>query len=112
MYREINASNALEPQITERCIYVKGFDVDHCLSSSLYFHCITSGKVSDYADIKYKGVMDMDISAALKEIRKNKHLLTTQQMRTLKGQVISGDIDGAMRGLDKLMNRIAIGGDK
>lgn len=54
----------------------------------------------------------MDIQAALKEIRKNKHLLTTQQMRTLKGQVISGDIAGAMKGLNKLIGRFALDGDK
>lgn len=44
----------------------------------------------------------MDVQMAVKEIRKYKHLLTTQQMRTLKGQVLSGNIDGAMRGLNKL----------
>lgn len=53
----------------------------------------------------------MDIQAALKEIRKNKQLLTTQQMRTLKGQVISGDVDGAMKGLRKLLSRFALDGD-
>lgn len=53
----------------------------------------------------------MDTQAALKEIRKRKHLLSTQEMRTLKGQVLSGDIAGAMRGLDKLMRRLAVGGD-
>ena len=47
----------------------------------------------------------MDIQAALKKIRQNKHLLTTQQMRTLKGQILNGDMDGAMRGLNKLLNR-------
>ena len=54
----------------------------------------------------------MDIQAALKEIRKNKRLLTTQQMRTLQGQVISGDIDGAMKGMNKLLRRFALDGDK
>lgn len=54
----------------------------------------------------------MDVGAALKEIRKYKRMLTTQQMRTLKGQVISGDVDGAMRGLNKLIGRFALGGDK
>lgn len=54
----------------------------------------------------------MDIKAALKEIRKNKHLLTTQQMRTLKGQVISGDVDGAMKGMNKIMRRFALDGDR
>lgn len=50
----------------------------------------------------------METQNALKEIRKNKRLLTTQQMRTLKGQVLAGDIAGAMRGLDKLISRFAL----
>lgn len=54
----------------------------------------------------------MDVQAALKEIRKNKQLLTTQQMRTLKGQVLSGDVDGAMKGMNKLLRRFALDGDK
>lgn len=54
----------------------------------------------------------MDISTALKQIRMNKHYLTTQQMRTLKGQVLAGDVDGAMRGLNKLIGRIVTGGDR
>lgn len=51
------------------------------------------------------------VQDALKQIRKNKQLLSTQQMRTLKGQVLAGDIAGAMRGLDKLISRITNGGD-
>ena len=54
----------------------------------------------------------MDIQAAIKEIRKNKHLLTTQQMRTLKGQVLSGNIEGAMKGMNKLLRRFALDGDR
>lgn len=51
------------------------------------------------------------VQEALKKIRMNKQLLSTQQMRTLKGQVLAGDIAGAMRGLDKLIGRITDGGD-
>lgn len=53
----------------------------------------------------------MDIQTALNEIRKYRELLTTQQIRTLKGQVLSGDTDGAMRGLDKLIKRALLFGD-
>ena len=53
----------------------------------------------------------VDTQAALKRIRRYKPLLTTQQMRTLKGQVLSGDIEGAMRGLDKLIKRSLLFGD-
>lgn len=53
----------------------------------------------------------MDVQTALNEIRKYRELLTTQQIRTLKGQVLSGDTDGAMRGLDKLIKRALLFGD-
>ena len=33
--------------------------------------------------------------------------LTKQQYKTLKGQIIAGDIDGAMRGLQKLLGRVS-----
>lgn len=47
----------------------------------------------------------------LKEIKKYRKTISTQQMRTLRGQVLAGDIAGAMRGLDKLIGRAATGGD-
>lgn len=53
----------------------------------------------------------MDAQTAMNEIRKYRELLTTQQERTLKGQVLSGDIEGAMRGLDKLIRRALLFGD-
>ena len=54
----------------------------------------------------------MDVNTAMKEIRKHRKLLSTQQMRTLKGQVLSGDVDAAMKGLHKLMGRLALDGDR
>ncbi len=54
----------------------------------------------------------MDVGTALKEIRKHRKLLSTQQMRTLKGQVLSGDIEAAMKGLYKLMGKINWDGDR
>lgn len=53
----------------------------------------------------------MVIQTAMNEIRKYRKLLTVQQMRTLKGQVLSGDVEGAMRGLDKLIKRALLFGD-
>lgn len=32
--------------------------------------------------------------------------LTKQQYKTLKGQIIAGDIDGAMKGLRKILGRV------
>ena len=35
----------------------------------------------------------------------NKHNLTCQQFRTIKGQAFAGDIAGAKKGLNKLLER-------
>jgi hypothetical protein len=40
---------------------------------------------------------------ALIRLKGARHHLTTQQYRTLRGQVLAGDPDGAMRGLRKLL---------
>lgn len=53
----------------------------------------------------------VDTQAALRRIRRYKPLLTAQQKRTLKGQVLSGNVEGAMRGLDKLIKRALLFGD-
>lgn len=53
----------------------------------------------------------MDVQTALNVIRKYREQLTTQQIRTLKGQVLSGDTEGAMRGLNKLVKRALLFGD-
>ena len=42
---------------------------------------------------------------ALGRLLAAKRLLTRQQYKTLKGQILSGDADGAMRGLAKLTNK-------
>lgn len=41
----------------------------------------------------------------MKILRNSRKFLTRQQYKTLKGQVLSGDIDGALRGLQTLFNR-------
>lgn len=43
---------------------------------------------------------------AMMLIRENKNNLTPQQMRTLKGQCRAGDIDGAMKGLHRILRRL------
>lgn len=40
----------------------------------------------------------------LKKLR-SEMIINTQQMRTLKGQYLSGDKDGAIKGLKKLIRR-------
>ena len=42
-------------------------------------------------------------AGALIRIKNARHLLTLQQYRTLRSQVLAGDPDGAMRGLRKLL---------
>lgn len=36
---------------------------------------------------------------------RNKRMINTQQMRTLKGQYLSGDEEGAIKGTKKLVRR-------
>ena len=40
---------------------------------------------------------------ALMQVKGARHALTAQQYRTLKGQVLAGDPDGALRGLRKIL---------
>lgn len=46
---------------------------------------------------------------ALRILRSAKRYLTTQQYKTIRGQVLAGDPDGAMKGLRKIMNSRAGG---
>ena len=51
--------------------------------------------------------MDMmskvEIRSVLIGIKSARRYLTNQQYRTLRGQALSGDLDGALRGLSKIM---------
>lgn len=47
--------------------------------------------------------MDAIDTRALGTLRNYKPQLTRQQFLTLKGQILAGDADGAMRGLKKLL---------
>lgn len=46
-------------------------------------------------------------TGALMLLRNTKHRLTKQQFRTLRGQILAGDPDGAMKGLRNLLQRRA-----
>lgn len=39
------------------------------------------------------------------KLKKHKNILTKQQYKTIKGQILVGDTNGAMKGLNKLLNR-------
>ena len=43
------------------------------------------------------------IDAALLQIKGARPHLTPQQYRTLRGQVLAGDVDGALKGLRKIL---------
>lgn len=45
-----------------------------------------------------------DRNAAM-NLKASRSKLTKQQYRTLKGQILAGDPDGAMKGLTKLLGR-------
>ena len=44
-----------------------------------------------------------DISEALKRLKELRGTISTQQLRTIKGQIIAGDICGAEKGLRRLL---------
>lgn len=42
---------------------------------------------------------------ALSRLGEHRSKLSRQQLKTLRGQILSGNIDGAMRGLDKILKQ-------
>lgn len=46
------------------------------------------------------------IREALKALRRARPNLTVQQYKTIKGQITSGDLQGAARGLNKILDRL------
>ena len=51
------------------------------------------------------GTATMKIDAALRAIKANAGSLTRQQIKTLRGQALSGDADGALKGLERILRR-------
>lgn len=49
--------------------------------------------------------MKTELTEFMKMLICNKHNLTRQQFRTIKGQAFAGDIVGAKKGLNKLLKR-------
>lgn len=47
----------------------------------------------------------MELSNFIKKLKSNSPILTRQEFRTLKGQAINGDLIGAKKGLEKLIER-------
>lgn len=44
-------------------------------------------------------------TGALYQLKTCRRVLTPQQYRTLRGQILAGDAEGAARGLEKIMER-------
>lgn len=57
----------------------------------------------DWNERVRKAKMNKQEREAYWELGKHRAELTRQQFRTLKGQIFSGDVEGAMRGLERMM---------
>ena len=42
---------------------------------------------------------------AMARLKRYKHRLRPQQYKTIRGQILEGDIDGALRGIQKLLTK-------
>ena len=51
--------------------------------------------------------MNFKLNSFLKKLKNSRPYLSKQQYRTIKGQALSGDIDGAEKGLNLLLRRCA-----
>lgn len=49
-----------------------------------------------------------DTRAAMLELKRYKKFLTRQEMRTIRGQILSGDVTAAMKGMDKILRRLGV----
>lgn len=64
--------------------------------------------IKDHKNYGQSAVVD---KKALGRLLANKNKLTRQQYKTLKGQILNGDADGALRGLEKLTKVASINED-
>jgi hypothetical protein len=46
-----------------------------------------------------------DLNAVMRALKANSGRLTRQQIKTLRGQALKGDTDGASKGLERLLRR-------
>lgn len=49
--------------------------------------------------------MHTELSDFMKTLKSNKENMTRQQYKTVRGQALSGDLEGARKGLAKLLKR-------
>ena len=43
---------------------------------------------------------------ALRDLKRERGNLTPQQYRTIKGQILASDVEGAQKGLERLLRRV------
>ena len=51
-------------------------------------------------------MISQEITKAVISLKRYRGILTTQQLRTLKGQMLSGDLEGAQKGLSTLLAKV------
>ena len=51
--------------------------------------------------------MNYRLNSFMKKLKNSRPYLTKQQYRTIKGQALSGDVDGAQKGLNLILRRYA-----
>ena len=51
--------------------------------------------------------MNFRLNSFIRKLKNCRQYLSKQQYRTIKGQALSGDIDGAQKGLNSLLRRYA-----
>lgn len=51
--------------------------------------------------------MNFRLNRFMRKLKNSRQYLSKQQYRTIKGQALSGDIDGAQKGLNLLLRRCA-----
>ncbi|MCI6652364.1 MAG: hypothetical protein MSH11_02930 [Ruminococcus sp.] len=51
--------------------------------------------------------MNLRLNRFMRKLKNSRPYLTKQQYRTIKGQALSGDVDGAEKGLNSLLRRYA-----
>ena len=47
----------------------------------------------------------MELQNFLQRLKQHRRTLTKQQIQTIRGQALAGDIDGAAKGLNKILKR-------
>ncbi len=72
---------------------------------SIWYIGTQIGLRESFPKVAKKRGCEMETHKLLSKLKYNRKHLTGQQMRTIKGQILAGDLVGAEKGLQKLLNR-------